>query len=304
MFQMCYVNEISFVAATLLLANELFKHRKELRGLIFSKQRLMDSDDEEVFVDADQNKKRNKKQKHKQKEVKMEVAKEEATDKAGEEIKGKDEYDPSHKDPKYANADKETFWEMHVLRNYYHPTIRIWVENMITGKEIDYTGDPLQDFSMGNFLDKIILKPAKSSERLKSMRFKRKRNTRAEEIKESVKQNFEETEDFETVKTRITKTGQFRPDEEYLYKHLLLKSKKEKQERQKELDIAKKEEDEGMDMDALDKEVEDFEMSEGEGDKLSDGFFGDQDGIEDVEVYNAPAVKEIFQEAPSDSESE
>jgi ribosome biogenesis protein MAK21 len=289
LLQVGFANEISFIAAVLLLINEILKHRKELRGIIFRSWGFGD-DEEEVFVDADKQKKRKKKAKKKVEEQK-------------EEQKDEDKYDPSARDPKFAKADKEVFWEFNVLRSYYHPTIRIWVQELMDGKEIKYSGDPLQDFSMGNFLDKIILKPAKSSEKLQKMKFKRNRNARAEEIKEAVKTNFEEEEDFDAIKTKITKSGEFRADEEFLYKHLLLKSKKDKQERQRQLDKSKKKakvQEEDEDMDALDAEVENFEMSDGE--ELSEGFFGDEEGVEDVDVDQNFKQDGVFQEAPSDSE--
>ena len=100
-----------------------------------------------------------------------------------------------------------------------------------------------------------------------------------------------------------------RPDEEYLYKHLLLKSKNEKFKRQKELDSKGKkkkqevEEEEGVNADIDDdpfaKEVEDFEMSEGE---LGEDFFGDEEGLQDVDVQSQDYDKDVFQEAPSDSD--
>ena len=184
------MNEISFTAATLLLINEILKHRKELRGLIFSKAQFIDSDDEEKFVDADDGEGKPKKSKKKKREVKEIKKKEEESE---EETKGfnTNDYNPSKKDPKYANADKIQFWELSVLRNYYHPTIRIWANNLMSGKQIDYSGDPLQDFSLGNFLDKIILKPAKSAEKLNKMKFKKNRNARAEEIRQIVVQQID-----------------------------------------------------------------------------------------------------------------
>ena len=96
-----------------------------------------------------------------------------------------------------------------------------------------------------------------------------------------------------------------RPDEEYLYKHLLLKSKGEKQKRQKELDSkgkkkkAKVDEEADIDDDPLGKEVEDFEMSEGE---LGEDFFGDEEGLQDVDIQSQDYDKNVFKEAPSDSE--
>lgn len=302
MIQVSYVNEISFTAATLLLINEVLKQRKELRSLIFSKGALLDSDDEEVFVDVDDGEgKSKKKRKQKQQQKEKEAKQQEGDDSDEEENKYSDKYDPSKKNPKYANADKTAFWELNLLRNYYHPTIRIWVSNIIAGRPIEYSGDPLQDFSMANFLDKIILKPAKSAEKLGKLKSKKKRTARAEEIRENVKSNFEEgVEDFEAVKNKIVKTGDFRPDEEFLYKHLLLKSKKDKQEKEQ----SKKKGDDGegdMEVDALDDEVEGFEMSdEGE---LGEDFFGEEEALENVEVEDAHIDSKVFQEAPS-SDSE
>ena len=210
-----------------------------------------------------------------------------------------------NKDPRFANADKTAFWELNVLRNYYHPTIRIWVKNLMSRRPIDYSGDPLQDFSMGNFLDKIILKPAKSAERLGKMKYRKKRTARAEEIREIVKKNTDDNEeDFDTVKKKISKTQEYRPDEEFLYKHLLLKSKTEKLTRQKDLDRLEKqkhkkvEEQKDQEIDALNKGVENFSMSD-EGD-LPDGFFEDEDELQDVEVDENTFNKNIFQDAPSD----
>jgi ribosome biogenesis protein MAK21 len=292
------VNEISFVAGVILMINEIMKTRKELRGLVFSKEKLLDSDEEEHFVDADQKpKKRNKKAKKKQQEEEEESEQEEAP-------KSKNEYDPSKRDPRFANADKMPFWELHALRNYYHPTIRIWVENLMLGRPIEYTGDPLQDFSMANFLDKMILKPAKSAEKLKRMKFN-KRNTRAEEIRGAIKSTMDnEVKNFEEAKQEISKKGQFRPDEEFLYKHLLLKSKNDKLERQKKLEgkeskKPKHEQEKDQQMDALDNEVDDFEMSE---EDLPDDFFADEEGLEEVQIEDAHIDKDVFQEAPSDSD--
>ncbi|CAI2386621.1 unnamed protein product [Moneuplotes crassus] len=305
LIQMCYVNEISFVAASILLINEVLKSRKEIRGLMFSKDKLLDSDDEEVFVDVEEGNKKSKKNKKRQKKA-QEKEKEEAEDKDKEENKTKftTEYVPRKKDPRYANADQTSFWELDILRNYYHPTIRIWVKNMMSGREIKYNGDPLQDFSLGNFLDKIILKPAKSSQKLEKMRFRKKRTARAEEIKEIVKKTEDDIEDpdYNTVKSKIAKTSEYRPDEEFLYKHLLLKSKKEKQERQKALDHKNKktpvEDQKDKEVDALNEGAEDFSMSDGE---LPEGFFEDEEDLNEVDVPQGPEFDEkIFQEAPSD----
>ena len=83
-----------------------------------------------------------------------------------------------------------------------------------------------------------------------------------------------------------------------------MKSKSEKQKRQKELDAKskkrqKQDEEADIDDDPLGKEVEDFEMSEGE---LGEEFFGDEEGLEDVDVQSEEYDKDVFQEAPSESD--
>jgi hypothetical protein len=266
---------------------------------MFSKEKLLDSDDDEVFVDVDTKpKKRDKKAKKKEQEEKD--AKEWLDQGADKTI---EKYDSSKLDPRFAHADKTAFWELEVLRNYYHPTIREWTQNLILGKEINYSGDPLQDFSMGNFLDKIILKPAKSAEKLEKMKFNKKRSARAEEIQIAVKNtaNEEKEQNFKEMKTKIKESGEFRADEEFLYKHLLLKTKKEKQARQRNIDAKDKpetvQEEKEAEMKAMDGEVEDFEMSEGE---LPSDFFDGEEDLQDVPIEDDDVDGEIFQEAPSD----
>ena len=48
--------------------------------------------------------------------------------------------------------------------NHCHPTICFWAEQLSKGQAITYEGDPLLDFGIGNFLDRIAYKQPKSSE--------------------------------------------------------------------------------------------------------------------------------------------
>jgi len=47
-----------------------------------------------------------------------------------------------------------------------HPTVRLWANTLIEGKGIEYGGDPLLDFGIANFLDRISYKNPKSADKL------------------------------------------------------------------------------------------------------------------------------------------
>ena len=55
-------------------------------------------------------------------------------------------------------------WEMSLLRHHYHPTVKTFVEGFGQG-QYEYNGDPLRDFSVGNFLDKLAYRNPKQSKR-------------------------------------------------------------------------------------------------------------------------------------------
>lgn len=53
-----------------------------------------------------------------------------------------------------------------------HPTVRLWAEKLCKGEAINYNGDPLLDFGLANFLDRIAYKNPKSAEKLAKLRNK------------------------------------------------------------------------------------------------------------------------------------
>lgn len=52
------------------------------------------------------------------------------------------------------------------LTLHAHPTVRLWAEKLLNGEYIVYNGDPLLDFGLGNFLDRIAYKNPKSSDKM------------------------------------------------------------------------------------------------------------------------------------------
>ena len=57
-------------------------------------------------------------------------------------------------------------FELTALCCHAHPTVRLWSQNVLDGQFINYSGDPILDFSIANFLDRISYKEPKSSDKL------------------------------------------------------------------------------------------------------------------------------------------
>ncbi|OXT10205.1 hypothetical protein B9K06_26505, partial [Bacillus sp. OG2] len=72
---------------------------------------------------------------------KLEKAEEEEREETEEEIAEKKEseskvYDSKKRDPKYANADKSSLWELEYFLNHYHPTVQLYAENFLKYDEL------------------------------------------------------------------------------------------------------------------------------------------------------------------------
>lgn len=79
---------------------------------------------------------------------------------------------------------------------------------MLSGRLIEYSGDPLQDFTLANFLDRIAYKEPKSAEKLQKLRQKQSRSSEYERPVNEI--NFKEGEQPETP----------RAEEEFMYHYL------------------------------------------------------------------------------------
>ena len=75
-------------------------------------------------------------------------------------------YDALKREPKYANAESTPLFELVHLTYHTHPTVQLWAKNLLNGQLINYNGDPLLDFGLANFLDRIAYKNPKSAEKL------------------------------------------------------------------------------------------------------------------------------------------
>ncbi|XP_038990423.1 CCAAT/enhancer-binding protein zeta-like [Phoenix dactylifera] len=74
-------------------------------------------------------------------------------------------YDPRHREPSYCNADHASWWELTILAAHVHPSVATMARTILSGANIVYNGDPLNDLSLGAFLDKFMEKKPKPNRR-------------------------------------------------------------------------------------------------------------------------------------------
>ncbi|GJQ67721.1 hypothetical protein Trydic_g16541 [Trypoxylus dichotomus] len=70
-------------------------------------------------------------------------------------------YDPFNRNPLFAGAQYSAYMELLNLKCHYHPTVSLYATKLLQGDPINYTGDPLKDFSLIRFLDRFVFKNPK-----------------------------------------------------------------------------------------------------------------------------------------------
>lgn len=73
-------------------------------------------------------------------------------------------YDPFGRNPLYAGAMREINIELEALAKHFHPSVALFANQIIQGKPIEYTGDPLEDLALIRFLDRYVFKNPKKLE--------------------------------------------------------------------------------------------------------------------------------------------
>jgi ribosome biogenesis protein MAK21 len=73
----------------------------------------------------------------------------------------KKDYDPFKRQPEYSNADRTSLYELVQLVRDCHPTVHKFADALLKGEELEYKGDPLEDFSLMAFLEKFVLRKPK-----------------------------------------------------------------------------------------------------------------------------------------------
>ncbi|EOY27355.1 JHL06B08.2 protein, putative isoform 1 [Theobroma cacao] len=72
-------------------------------------------------------------------------------------------YNPRHREPSYSDADRASWWELMVLSTHVHPSVATMAATLLSGANIVYNGNPLNDLSLTAFLDKFMEKKPKAS---------------------------------------------------------------------------------------------------------------------------------------------
>ncbi|KAL2502973.1 CCAAT-binding factor [Forsythia ovata] len=72
-------------------------------------------------------------------------------------------FNPRHREPTCCNADWVSWWELTVLSSHVHPSVAAMARTLLSGANIVYSGNPLNDLSLGAFLDKFMEKKPKQS---------------------------------------------------------------------------------------------------------------------------------------------
>lgn len=71
------------------------------------------------------------------------------------------EYDSRKRDPKFANADHSSLWEITQFTNHFHPTVQMYVQAFIEGKNDEVTKPDLGLYTLAHFLDRFVYRNAK-----------------------------------------------------------------------------------------------------------------------------------------------
>ncbi|XP_071324200.1 CCAAT/enhancer-binding protein zeta [Trachinotus anak] len=162
----------SFACGALFLVSEVMKAKPGLKLLLqddgdgeeeefkdLAEEKDDDDDDEEErFVDAD------KLEEGASPEGGAEVAKPTASWVHHQNLEGGkslQSYDPLHRNPLFCGADHSTLWELQRLALHFHPSVSLFAKTILQGDFIQYSGDPLQDFTLIRFLDRFVFRNPK-----------------------------------------------------------------------------------------------------------------------------------------------
>ncbi|XP_066576985.1 CCAAT/enhancer-binding protein zeta [Amia ocellicauda] len=169
----------TFICGALFLVSEVMKAKPGLRVLLQENGEgeeetfadLDDDDEEERFVDADeedQGQKLSKEEEQGQKQTKKAEKAAQSKPAASwvhqqnlEGGKNMGSYDPMHRNPAFCRADNTSLWELSMLASHFHPSVAFFARTILQGDFIQYTGDPLQDFTLIRFLDRFVFRNPK-----------------------------------------------------------------------------------------------------------------------------------------------
>ncbi|XP_007943261.1 CCAAT/enhancer-binding protein zeta [Orycteropus afer afer] len=182
-----------FICGALYLVSEILKAKPTLRSQLDDHQ---ETDDEENFVDVGDDEDIDKiADADKDRDIVKRVDTEKTVSESKEETKtpetaswvhfnnlkgGKQSntYDPFSRNPLFCGAEHTSLWELKKLSEHFHPSVALFAKTILQGNYIQYSGDPLQDFTLMRFLDRFVYrnpKPHKGKENTDSVVMQPKR---------------------------------------------------------------------------------------------------------------------------------
>lgn len=80
---------------------------------------------------------------------------------ADKNVKAPIKYDPFKRSAAFSGSEFTLYHELILLSKYFHPTVQVFIENIMKKQNIKYFGDPLKDFSLSQFLERFSFKNPK-----------------------------------------------------------------------------------------------------------------------------------------------
>ncbi|XP_020619929.1 CCAAT/enhancer-binding protein zeta-like [Orbicella faveolata] len=168
--QVCSFQQPAFIGGTLFMISELTKVKPGIKSLT---QQPEEDDDEEHFVDIPSDEENNnyntpqdlsilgdESQAHH-----VDTPKDPATETNLCGTQRNQTYKPHQRNPLFSGAENSCLWELNKLSRHYHPSVCLFARTLMKGGDIEYKGDPLQDFTLMRFLDRFVYKNPKRKER-------------------------------------------------------------------------------------------------------------------------------------------
>ncbi|CAH2306984.1 CCAAT enhancer-binding zeta [Pelobates cultripes] len=148
----------SFVCGALYLISEVIRLKPGLKVLL---QENGEEDDEEHFCDAPDEEDDEQEQKKTLTSPTKDNAGSWIHQQTLQGLKNANSYDPLNRNPLFCGADNTSLWELRKLSDHFHPTVALFAKTILEGNPVQYTGDPLQDFTLMRFLDRFVYRNPK-----------------------------------------------------------------------------------------------------------------------------------------------
>eukprot|EP01041_Mallomonas_annulata_P004588 gene4588-9117_t len=122
-------------------------------------------------------------------------------------------YDGSKREPLFAAKSTPALWELSLLRNHFHPSVKAFARCLVTDETnhlISFQGDPTEDFNLSSFLNRFAYKNPKKQQIEKA--------TNKSQIKNN--NNKLNTEiPVNSIEFQLKNANEIAPDKAFFYKY-------------------------------------------------------------------------------------